>query len=789
MHLTAHGMNQHVKSCTHRLGGLLDIVVTRDNFLHQKPTTYDSGLSDHYLVKWSMNLVLPDITYRSVTKRNWKELNIDEFSQDLLNSPLCALDSATVTRTSADVTVMAEQYNETIQDILDIRVPHVSVKIRVRPSNTWFDDECRTLKTVVRKSERIYRISQIQSDRDFWIDKLNLLRKLYRSKRAAATRDLIDNNKNCPRQLWHVLNSTLGLSQNKLEYLHNADEFADFFENKVTKIRDATATAPPPSVQLNLSHELLTFVSITETDVCKLVATLPSKQSELDPLPTWLLKQSIHLLAPFLTNLINSSFCTSTVPMCMKQAVVTPILKKDNLDRSDISNYRPISNLSFISKLMERFVGRQVSHYLESSSLLPVYQSAYRANHSTETALLRLYSDLVAASDAGEISLLALLDLSAAFDTVDHDILLRRLSETFGLGGSVLGWLSSYLTDRSQSIRCASGTSLSVSKPRPVTCGVPQGSVLGPLLFLLYTSGLNEVIQTHGLNGYFYADDSQIRSSNVASNGAIMKTGIINCINNVEQWMASNRLKLNPSKTEFMWCSTTHQRHLVDNSPFILGGTSITPSNSVRLLGVLVDCDLSMTSQVNQISKSCFYHLRRMKSVRRCLSTESSKTVVNSIVLSRIDYCNGLLVGITQRQIDRLQMILNSAARLIYGGTRRSHVTPLLRDNLHWLRFRQRITYKLCLMVYKALNDRSPQYLSNLILPAASASSSRRLRSADNFTLRAATCKKKFGERGFSVAAPAAWNSLSENTRRSTSVEIFKSNLKTELFRKSYDCQ
>ena len=177
---------------------------------------------------------------------------------------------------------------------------------------------------------------------------------------------------------------------------------------------------------------------------------------------------------------------------------------------------------------------------------------------------------------------------------------------------------------------------------------------------------------------------------------------------------------------------------------------------------------------------------RWLRSARRNLTTDASKTLVNSAVLSRLDYCNGILTGITLRQCDRLQAVLNAASRVIYGGSKYSHVTPLLKDKLHWLRFRQRVVYKLCLLVYKALHDRAPRYIRNLIKPVASVGAAQRLRSASSLMLRKPAVKKKLGERGFSIAAQDAWNALPYELKSSPSLNSFKTNLKTHLFRLSY---
>lgn len=454
-----------------------------------------------------------------------------------------------------------------------------------------------------------------------------------------------------------------------------------------------------------------------------------------------------------------------------------------HLDQSDLSNFRPVSNLSFLSKLLEKAVSSQLTKYLDCNSLLPECQSAYRKHHSTETALIKVYSDLVAASDNGDVSLLALLDLSAAFDTVDHELLLQRLDTNFGLHDTVLKWITSYLTDRHQSVRCHDVT----SSCHILSCGVPQGSVLGPLLFVLYTSGLREVITNNGLSSHFYADDSQIYSHCKSHEMPLLKERMIKCISDVNLWMSSNRLKLNPTKTEFMWCSTPHQRRFINDDPFDFGSFQIKPVTTVKLLGVYIDGDLTMSSHINKTISSCFYQLRRLKSVRRSLPLSAAKTVVNSFIVSRIDYCNGLLTGITQRQVDRLQSVLNASAKLIHGGTRRDHVTPLLRDKLHWLKFSQRVTYKLCLLVYKALHDQAPLYIRRLVTLVSSNPHRRRLRSVDSMQILTPASRKKFAERGFSVAPPKAWNGLSTAVRQSSSLSSFKTQLKTELFRISYD--
>ena len=683
-----------------------------------------------------------------------------------------------------DVDALVEYYDSTISRLLDTHAPPMMVKLRDRPANDWFDDACTDARIRSRYLERRYGNTRADADRETWHDSLNAMHALFNAKRTERTMRSIKEAQGDSSELWRALNTTMGNTASKAEYVHSAEDFADFFANKISKIRQETANSPYPIFAADSPAVLPQFVNVSVAQTIALINESPTKHSDADPLPTWLLKECSIELAPFLTALFNLSLTRASFPLKMKMATVIPLLKKENLDARELKNYRPVSNLSFISKLLERVASKQLVEYLEGNGLLPERQSAYRVGHSCETALLRIHSDLVAAADNGNISLIALLDLRAAFDCVDHDILLQRLRCNYGLGQPIVSWLHSYITGRMQCVRCNNDKS-TVSV---VSSGVPQGSVLGPLLFLLYTAEVLEVIRTNGLHGHGYADDTQIYGSCTPADTATLRSNMLRCIDDVTAWTSSNRLKLNPEKSEFMWCATSRMQHHIDRSPFVIGGVAIEPQLKVQLLGVTLDSDLSMSSHVSRTISSCFYQLRRLKSIRRALPVEATKTLVSALVFARCDNQNGLFIGVTQRQIDRLQQILNASARLIYGGTKRDHVTLFLRDKLHWLRFRQRITYKLCLTVYKALHEKSPKYIRELIIPASRNAARARLRSAksDTNTVVCPRVRHYYGERGFSFAGPSAWNNLSAATRQSQSLESFKSALKTELFAVSY---
>ena len=254
----------------------------------------------------------------------------------------------------------------------------------------------------------------------------------------------------------------------------------------------------------------------------------------------------------------------------------------------------------------------------------------------------------------------------------------------------------------------------------------------------------------------------------------------VKCIDSIQKWMASNRLMLNPAKSEFIWCASPRRVHLIDRSDFVLNDGTVAVSTVVRNLGNFFYEPMSMIDHVNQLIRSCFYQLRRIKSIRWLLPTSTVIQLVNSFVSSRVEYCNSLLAGLPKCQLDRIQCVLNVAVRLIYGRGRYEHVISLLRDRLHWLRVPQRVEFKRCLLVYKALHGLAPAYITEYCVFNTNERRSSLRSSAQNRLLIPRPSKTvRLGERSFSVNGSSLWNSLLDSVKSSTSVDVFKSRLKT----------
>lgn len=468
------------------------------------------------------------------------------------------------------------------------------------------------------------------------------------------------------------------------------------------------------------------------------------------------------------------------MPHCFKKAIVNPLLKKVGCDQNVLKNFRPVSNLPFLSKILEKAVLKQLLDYIKFSNLGEIFQSAYKSYHSTETALVRVANDILSMLNDRKVCLLTLLDLSAAFDTIDHQILLNRLYSSFGISGRAIAWFSSYLKDRTQAVR----VNQSISESTPLLFGVPQGSVLGPIIFTMYTQPLADIFKKYHMSYHFYADDSQIYMSSNAKflNDLISKLG--KCVHDVKLWMDSNKLKLNEDKTEVILIG--NQVKTKYEGKFVsLNGVKIQLADVVKNLGIILDNKMNLEFCVSTLCKSLNFQLYKIASIRQYLTPEVTKKLVTSLILSRLDYCNALLAGLPKNLLSKLQIIQNNAARLIYRKKKSDHVTPILQQ-LHWLPVEQRIEYKICLLTYKCLHGFAPKYLSNLLQRYTP---QRELRSSkDTLYLRLQEIpNNNYGKRAFKCIAPSLWNKLPIHIRQALSIDIFKSLLKTHLFKCTYD--
>ena len=268
----------------------------------------------------------------------------------------------------------------------------------------------------------------------------------------------------------------------------------------------------------------------------------------------------------------------------------------------------------------------------------------------------------------------------------------------------------SYISDRFQAVNI-NGI---VSDPCPLIYGVPQGSVLGPVLFTLYSQPLSDIIHDHHCQFHKYADDTELSHSDLPINFKFTISAIQDCISSVLNWMNSNKLMLNTDKTEILTVGTSSRIKQVDFTcdTIKILNSEIPIQNSVKYLGVRLDQNMSMSDHISDICRSLFLSLRHIGTIRPYLSERATSCLVNSLITSRLDFCNATLSGITADQLARLQRIQNSAAKLITKKRKYDHVTPILHE-LHWLPIQYRIKFKLCVFAYRHFEGTLPPYLSS----------------------------------------------------------------------------
>ena len=771
-------LKQHVNFPTHNQGRNLDLFITSDDFDLVQSIKPADFLSDHCAIIATLKSHVKSAPlFKTIKFRPFKKINMESFRNDLLKSEL-------ICNPKNNSTDLYNQYHTILADLVNRHAPLKTKKCSLREPAPWITEEVLTAKRTKRYFERTWRRTKSATDRRRLSASVHRYNHIISKAKNDWYKKIIKENESKPKKLWESINHILHKKQSSpLPDCSNisdlANSFATFFKEKIDKIR--AALVGDGCVGGNIKPDYVPplfneFKPVTEMDVLKLLSSVPNKFCDLDPCPTSIVKECMDILVTPITKIINLSLSEGIFPSQFKQALVSPLLKKPSLPKNEFKNYRPVSNLNFISKLLEKVVASQIKSHMAQFSLDNSFQSAYKSFHSTETALLSVQNDIYMAMEKGQVTALTLLDLSAAFDTIDHSILLDRLSDWFGFCGGAINWLKSYLCDRFQSISIQGV----ISDPIQLLFGVPQGSVLGPLLFIMYTTPLSKVIsKTQGINHHLYADDTQVYNFFTKRNCDNSFKNLQNCLGNVQDWMFSNKLKLNPDKTEFLIIGNKSQRAKFSSKfPISLLDNDILPAPSARNLGVTFDSDFNFISHINSIVKSCNYHLRDFRRIRKHLDQDTATALGNALISSRLDYCNSLLFGAPSTYIKKLQRIQNSLARIITQSSGYASASKLL-ESLHWLPVKSRIHFKVSLLCYKAVQFEQPPSLAKFFTARDTPYD---IRSVTETSVDHPPTVKKYGDRAFSFYAPSLWNKLPQEVRESPSVDSFRKRLKTYYF-------
>ena len=762
---------------THRHGNVLDFAIASSSLLSSVLSiTVDSSItiSDHFPVTLSLSFEAVASSVRPSSSRNrrfFSTLDHTAFSSSLSQSL-----SSLVSDPPSNLKDYLTNFNSAITNSLDHLAP---LKKTTSSSNTkppWMDQEYINARILRRRYEK-------QGNKPAYKHQKKVCAHLVKEKMMSYYSSLFPTLCTNQQQLFKTFNKLFDRNTGNLSlpsYKNSstlADNFNKFFLTKVSDIRSNLPSStlpnpafPNPAPTTSNTFQLSSFEPTTMDELRQIIKTHGIKTSSNDPLPAFLLEENLELLLPHFETLVNLSITNSSFDG-LKEAHVVPILKSLQLDKEDFKSYRPVSLLSFVSKLTERVVHARITDYLSSNNLHVPSQYGYKRHHSCETFLLKLIDDILVTVDRKLGVVVLIIDLSAAFDTVDHNVLLNILQNKFHITGSALSWFKSFLSGRTQSVKIGD----SLSSTLTILYGVPQGSILGPLLFNLYCSSLPEAFSCAGFDSMGYADDNLgLCVFPAFSKLSTLFSDVPACLSSIFQWTNSHFLKLNENKTHIMVFGNRSFKDSVNLSGCLNSSSTLIPlTHSTKLLGAHIDDTLSFDLQVSKTVSSSHIILKNVRAIRKYLTPETAATLIHSIITSKLDQCNSLLFGLSSSNKAKLQRIQNFALRTVLNLHPRSRLSQHYTD-LHWLKVDQRIHFKILTTTFKCIHCLAPSPLATKVV--LSSPLDMLLDTSQFYPISA------IGKKAFSYSAPRCWNALPRNLRIIPSLDTFKSHVKHHLF-------
>ena len=786
----------HVASC-------LDHYYTTNPQKLSQVSVISNGSSDHKIILATRYSKIFQVSERLTKKRSYKNFDQEAFRSSVRKIPWWDIYSC------EDVNLAVKLLSDHLIKILDEMAPVRSFQTRTNYA-PWLS---AASKNWIKMRNDAHDKAVETRDNADWVaykklrNKVNYKIKI--EKEEWRHHKLKEASKNSGK-MWKSVKSFLGWStggpptrlsiNGNLIYkpIDIAQEMNNYFANKISNI---AGNLPNCHVDaLTLTRKImknrtskLSFHAVHPDVVMDIISKMKnSRTCGIDTIDTSIVKLVKAELTPAITHILNLSIRQNIFPNAWKIAKVVPLHKKN--EKTDPKNYRPVALLSVLSKILEKAVFLQIMDYMENNKLLHPSHHGFRAGRSTVTALIEMHDIWLEALDRKEISAMVMLDLSAAFDVVNHDILLRKLS-VYGFESSAVSWVGSYLSGRQQ---CVYVDGI-LSSPVNVEIGVPQGSILGPLLYTIFTNDLPEVVhQQHAIvnnetsnfyNLYCYncggicafADDSTF---SISRNDPLeLEEAIKEKYHDIADYMAANRLSLNPDKTHLMIMASSRQHRQNEDYDIVLdtGSSIISPSVSERLLGICVTNNFTWNDHVMEMVRGLSLKVSGLQKVCKFVDFKTRKMLANGLINSQLIYCIQLYGSATDYLIRFLQVQQNKAARIVTRLDIRTGTAELLKQ-VGWLSVRQMYIYHSILLVFKVQQQQRPEYLCDKFrrdFPYETR------RSKNNFFSVSKLPKTEASKKGFSYNSLILWNTLPLEIKNATGLEQFKTQLKDWIM-KSY---
>ena len=723
----------------------LDLFLTSSDLPISNSGVLDVYITDHLPIFLKLDWSSPKSSPKYITKRSYKHFSPLAFNEDLSSAPWSVMDAFD------DIDDKVYFFKSLFLNTLNRHVPLKTIRIK-KHCAPWISKPIRDKmdkRNKLLKNYRKFRCPQV------W-QKLKTQRNLVVALQRKAKKDyyhqMISEGVSTTA-LWNTLKSACHLSRPSSTNWSclgtDTRSIANDLNHHFLSVCSATSTLPPPSCTYCPSSNL--SLSLVTPEYCEEILGIlkPNASTGSDLIPSRSLKVAKSVIAYPLASIINTSISSSVVPSAWKCSVVKPLHKGG--DRSLLSNYLPVC-----SKVLEKCVTAQVSNHLASNNLYFSHQSGFRFGHSTETLLLYCTDRWYKAIDSKQYIAVLFLDVSKAFDTVNHPLLPSKLHH-LGLNSTSISWFQSYLSNRIQ-ITSVEGSLSSPGSPRS---GVPQGSVLGPTLFSAFINDLPQILPSDSTA--LFADDTTIFL--VGKDPVHLNSSLQSCLLIADSWMTRNGLSLNHTKTK---CMLIHSpRSQTPTLDINLHGHVIEQVRKFKFLGVVVNDTLTWDDHINHLVSKISRNINLLRRISWFLPSSLLILYLKSYILPLLDYCDTVWNGCTQKNSDKLQRIFNYGCRIALHK-KRSHSATAMHKEIGLSTLQKRRMLHIAQMMYKCQVSRVPPYLSSLF-NAPTHSHNTRSRHLINLPIT----KSSFGQKSFSFTGTTIWHGLPYSVRESTDLEEF----------------
>lgn len=680
---------------------LIDLICCNPDMVNEVGVI-DPSVSDHFLVY--VDLDFSDIQQpNSIFKyRVLSRINLNQFQTDLENAPWHLLYQI------EDIDHKVLFLTETIMNIFDKHAPLKVSKDRRKPYCPWITDNIKLMKKLRNQALGRFKRTGNPAHRDYYKQLRNVTTNAIRAEKRAYLNLKFQNCSS--KEKWSELRK-LNIIKNKNRsipiHLKNVEDLNVFF----TEVSQNNSTPKDELLNRYKNNSFLNdtfhFMQTDEDTVSKIILNIKTKAFGADNLNITLISLCCPFIVPFITHIVNRCIGQSYFPDCWKLANVVPLAKVNN--PTELGQLRSISILPTLSKILEKIMETQIATYVFTNKIIPLKQSGFRRGYSCSAALSDVVDDVVRARDCGDATVLMLLDYSKAFDMINHSILIAIL-EYIGFQTSAASLVSSFLSNRKQRV-CLDGE---ISETRAVESGVPQGSILGPLLYSIYT--FNFVNSLDHCQYHLYADDTQIYTSFKPSMPKAAESKINSDLEKILKISEDHLLKINPNKsTAILFCHDSHRKQLESSIKLRIGNNAIPFGRSAKDLGLIIDSKLKFREHISLCLKRAYSMLKLIYAHRFCLSQKTKAVLCESLVLSHFNFADHVYGPFLDCiDIKRVQKAQNSCLRLIFGIRRRQRISHKLPE-LGWLNMSQRRELHSICFFYKLVKFKCPPYLHQKI--------------------------------------------------------------------------